>query len=150
MTIKVEGLNELKRSLADISVDARKDLTRAVRSVVNDARTAIQNEIAAAHDNPRKKKTSARAKRSVRTGLRGMTGWVGYAASNPYVAWLDFGGTLKPSPATKTGRRRQEITRPAIRGGRYAYPTVDKLRGKATEDLADRIQAVIDKHMEQP
>lgn len=148
MTVKVDGLAELRRSLGDISADARKDLTRAVRSVVNDARTEIQNEIAAAHDNPRKKKASLRAKRAVRTGLRGMTGWVGYAASNPYVAWLDFGGTLKASPATKKGRRRQEIARPAIRGGRYAYPTVDRLRDQTTKDLSTRIQAVIDKHME--
>lgn len=148
MTVKVEGLGDLRRSLGDISADARKDLTRAVRSVVNDARTEIQNEIASAHDNPRKKKASLRAKRAVRTGLRGMTGWVGYAPSHPYVAWLDFGGTLKASPATKTGRRRQEITRPTVRGGRYAYPSVDRLRAKTTKDLSDRLQAVINKHME--
>ncbi len=148
MTIKVDGLNDLRRSLGDISADARKDLARAVRSVVNDARAEIQNEIAAAHQNPRKKKASLRAKRAVRTGLRGMTGWVGYAPSHPYVAWLDFGGTLKASPATKAGRRRQEITRPTVRGGRYAYPTVDRMRDQTAKDLTDRLQAVIDKHME--
>jgi len=35
----------------------------------------------------------------------------------PYFGWLDWGGTLQPS-----GGRRNTITRPALKTGRYLYP----------------------------
>lgn len=109
--VHVEGLAELRRALGGID----KSLPKRLRAKL----VPIGKRVA---DRARSKmpKRTGRAAGSVSSGVSGNNVYVSTGkASVPYAAWLDFGGTLRPS-----GRRYNTQRRPLIPEGRYLYPAI--------------------------
>lgn len=70
------------------------------------------------------------ARSSVRVVSRGNSIVVAAGSARaPYYGWLDFGGTLRP-----TGRRRNTITRPRVKGGRYLFPAIKANESRIVRD----------------
>ena len=119
---EIQGLAELNLALSRIEPQLRKNLNKRMRAIAAEVRDAVRAVMP---------KRSGRARASVRSGVS-ITG--AYIVSGkkevPYVPWLDFGGTLRP-----TGGRKGLQRRPVIREGRYLYPTIARLAPK-TRDAA--------------
>lgn len=117
----VGGLRDLSRKLKAIDPALEKELRGTLRSIA--ARVASKTRA-------RVPVRTGRARASVRSGANASAAWVAEGkASVPYMGWLDFGGVLKP-----TGGRRNTISRPVLKEGRYLYPSV----------AADRVETVRD------
>lgn len=106
--IHVEGLAELRRALGRIDGELPKNLRAKLvpvgQKIANRARQSMPVR-------------SGRAARSVTSGVSGNRAYVQIGKANvPYAAWLDFGGTLRPS-----GGRHNTIVRRKVQGGRYLY-----------------------------
>jgi hypothetical protein len=125
--IEVGGLADLNRGLRAIDKDAPKQLRLALNSaadlLVDRTRSTIPQDTGAAR--------RSLVARSTRTSARVAIG----GKKAPYVPWLDYGGE---------GRRRgRPPARPFIKGGRYLYPTLGKIRPEVERQLHDAISAVI-------
>lgn len=111
--ISVEGLTELRKALGDIGGRPLQKNFRLRMIKVGDSVLvpAIRVKM------PVK---TGRARSSVKAGASGSTAYVQEGGPRaPYVPWLDWGGTLKP-----TGGRHNTIRRERVPGGRYVYPTI--------------------------
>lgn len=124
---EVEGLAQLNRALSSIEPQLRKNLNKRMRAIAASVRDAVRRSM------PRR---SGRARGAVRSG-QSITG--AYVVSGkkevPYTPWLDFGGTLRA-----VGGRRNEQRRPAIREGRYLYPTIHRLAPQTREQARQAIE----------
>jgi hypothetical protein len=122
--VHVEGLKELRRSLGQIDKQLPKNLRGRLKRV--------GDKIAARAAQSMPKRTG-RAAGSVKAGVSGNTAYVQTGKKTvPYAAWLDFGGTLKP-----TGGRRNTQVRPRIPGGRYLYPAIEALRPQTEREARE-------------
>jgi hypothetical protein len=123
----VQGLEQLNRALSRIEPQLRKNLNKRMRLIAAKVRDAVRQSM------PRR---SGKARGAVRAGLS-VTG--AYVVSGkkevPYTPWLDFGGTLR-----QVGGRRNTQHRPAIKGGRYVYPTIERLAPQTREQGRQAIE----------
>lgn len=125
--IQVTGLAQLSRGLKAVDPEAPKQLRLALNSaaglLVDRTRPTIPQDTGAAR--------RSLVARSTRTSARVAIG----GKKARYVPWLDYGGE---------GRRRgRPPARPFIKGGRYLYPTLGKIRPEIEQQLHDGISAVI-------
>lgn len=122
--VSVEGLKELRKALGQIDKQLPKNLRVRLKKI---------GDVVAADARAHMPVKTGRARASVKSGVSGNTAYVQEGKQAvPYVAWLDFGGTLKP-----TGRRRNTISRPRLPRGRYLYPAIDRNRDRiVTEAVA--------------
>lgn len=122
-TTWVKDFGQFQRDLARIEPHMRDEFRDAIRpvaaEVVANVKTSMPHRTGAAAGSVRSSVTNKGA--YVKEGNR----------SVPYVGWLDFGGTLKP-----TGRRRGTQYRSVFREGRYLYPTIMRMRPKIAEAAA--------------
>lgn len=117
---EVQGLAELNRALSQIDPQLRKNLNKRMRTIAAKVRDAVRREMPS---------RSGRARMSVRAGVSVNGAYiVSGKQETPYVPWLDFGGTLRP-----VGKRRNTQRRPVIHGGRYLYPTIERLAPQTRE-----------------
>lgn len=120
--VRVEGLAELRRALGRIDKQLPKNLRAKLVPIGKRIADSARGRM------PRR---SGRAASSVSSGVSGNRAYVSIGKNTvPYAAWLDFGGTLRPS-----GGRRGTQVRPKVQGGRYLYPAIAANRG-ATEKAA--------------
>lgn len=125
--IYITGLTDLNKALREIDPALQKELRTAFRRIAQKVR-----DIARARMPVR----SGRARTSVRAASTSKGAYVASGkASVPYVAWLDFGGALKP-----VGQRRNTQMRPVIRGGRYLYPAVAKFTPQAMREAVAAVE----------
>lgn len=113
--VRVEGLREFRRDLRRMDkalpVALRGELLKIGHKVAERAQSKMPV-------------VTGRARGSVRAGVSGTNAYVAIGKKSvPYAAWLDFGGTLRP-----TGHRRNTIRRQPLRMGRYLYPAVEEMR----------------------
>lgn len=109
--VSVEGLAELRRALGQIDRGLQKNLRGRLKVVGDKVAADARSQV------PVK---TGKARASVKSGVSGNNAYVQEGSrAAPYARWLDFGGVLKP-----TGRRRNTIVRPVVRGGRYLYPAI--------------------------
>lgn len=122
--VKVEGLKELRRSLGQIDKTLQKNLRGRLKGI---------GDKVAANARGRMPKRTGRAAGSVKAGVSGNNAYVQTGkASVPYAAWLDWGGVLKP-----TGARRNTISRPRIKGGRYLYPAIERMQPQTQREALE-------------
>jgi hypothetical protein len=113
--VNVHGFRELNRALKRVEPELQKELRTELRGIARTVAMKVRAKI------PRR---SGRAARSVRFGASARAAYVQHGdKAAPYVGWLDFGGTLRP-----TGGRKNTIRRPVVDGGRYLYPTIAENR----------------------
>lgn len=125
----VEGLAEWRRALGEIGgTPLQKNFRDRIKTVADDVAADARQRVPI---------RTGRARRAVKAGVSGNKAYIqegGNAA--PYARWLDFGGVLKP-----TGGRKNTISRPVIKGGRYLYPAVaanqDRIRRGAEQAFED-------------
>ena len=126
--VEVEGLNKLRNALRDIDPKLQKKLRGRFKviaeKVAESARATMPHR-------------SGRAAASVRGGASTTTAYVvtGRKSTAPYAAWLDFGGTLKA-----TGGRHNTQVRPRIKGGRYLYPAIKRMRPQLQREAVTAIE----------
>lgn len=127
--VRVEGLAELNRSLRDIDRGLASELRGTFRRLAAKARDGVRSRM------PSK---TGRARGAVRSSSTSRSSYVASGKSSvPYTPWLDFGGVLRPS-----GARRNTITRPQVKGGRYLYPTLDQMRPQIEREAIEAIENV--------
>lgn len=120
--VRVENLAQFRKALGAVDPALPKALRDKLKPIGERIATRARSTM------PRR---SGRAAASVKSGVSGNRAYVQIgSARTPYAAWLDFGGTLRP-----TGRRHGTQHRPKIRGGRYLYPAIEAMR-PATERAA--------------
>lgn len=106
MKVKVSGLREFTRAVANVDKGLKKEirlvLNEAVGSIVEGSKPLAPRDSGAASGSIRAMSTQTKAR--IRAG----------GAKAPYYPWLDFGG--------KVGKYRQ-VERPYNEEGRYIYPT---------------------------
>lgn len=113
--VHVEGLKELRRALGQVDPALQKSLRGKLKTIGD----KIAGRAAAAMP-----KRTGRAAGAVKAGVSGNRAYVQTGKKSvPYAAWLDFGGTLKPS-----GKRHGTQVRPKVKGGRYLYPAIEAMR----------------------
>lgn len=139
-SVQITGLRELRRWLKDaapdLAVELRNDLEGVAESVLV---PAIKRGFPTGTQ--RWDRHKGRAKRSVKATTKGSDVVISEGgASVPYMGWLDFGGTLRPS-----GRRRNTQVRPRRASGRYLYPAVNGNQERLTKAAEDAVQRIIDK-----
>lgn len=125
--IKIEGLNEFRRSLKKLD----DDLPKALRLALNEAADLVVGEA-----KPRIPTRSGRARRSVRmASTRTAVRVRGGGKRAPYYPWLDFGGRVGP---------KRSIERAFIKEGRYLYDAYFdlKLSGEFQEVLSKALVKV--------
>lgn len=126
--VNVEGFRRLNRALKQVDPALQKELATDLKAIAEQLAVKVRAKM------PRR---SGRAAGTVRGGATMRTAYVQQGkASVPYVGWLDFGGTLRPS-----GGRRNTIRRTVVKGGRYLYPTVAENRDdtlRAAEQAFDK------------
>lgn len=121
MTVRVDGLKELRRALGRIDPSLQKTLRGRLKTIGDKVAGQVRARM------PRR---SGRAAGSVKSGVSGNSAYVqGGRKAVPYVGWLEYGGVLKP-----IGGRRNTISRPVARRGRYMYPVIDEMRPEITRD----------------
>jgi hypothetical protein len=126
--VAVEGLAELRRALKDIGgLPLQKNLRAKFLKVGEEIAADAREHVPVG---PKKKnRPGGQARASVKAGVSGNNAYVQEGKKSvPYMGWLDFGGVLKP-----TGKRKNTIKRPRIKGGRYLYPAIGRKRDRITE-----------------
>jgi hypothetical protein len=127
LTIGIEGLNKLSRSLRQIDNEAPKQL----RLTFNDAADLLIDRT-----RPKIPELTGAARRSLVARSTRTAARIGVGGKKaPYYPWLDFGGKGK-----KPGRPSQ---RDFYREGRYLYPTLREIRPEVERMLQDSITDVI-------
>jgi hypothetical protein len=135
--IHVDGLKELRRDLNKID----KALTKEFRAELVDLGREIADDARA--DVPVR---SGRARDSIKAGMSGNNAYVqGGKKTVPYYAWLDFGGTLRP-----TGRRFNTQVRDFRKRGRYLYPAIARNRSKVRARAEAAIEKALRKSLKSP
>lgn len=113
--VRVDGLKELRRALGRIDPSLQKSLRSRLKDVGDRVADRARGLMPS---------RSGRARSSVKAGVSGNRAYVqGGRKTVPYYGWLDYGGVLKP-----TGRRRNTISRPVAKQGRYLYPAIESSR----------------------
>lgn len=123
--VVVDGIDELRRSLREISPASARGLRVGLNEVSDYLIGKIQPKIPSRSGKARR----SLKKRSTQAAVRIAVG--GRAA--PYYPWLDWGG--------KVGRNNS-VVRPYQGDGRYVYPTLAQERTaieRMLEDVLDRI-----------
>ena len=128
--VEIEGLKDIQKKLRDLDPALAKELkgvNLAVADLVADsARAHVPSRTGAARSTVKAKGEQRYA--VIRAGGK----------KAPYYPWLDFGG----QPAGAAGNRAQ---RPFIAGGRYIYPTVERLRNKIVNEYVIMLGQLLDK-----
>lgn len=125
--IHVEGLKELRRALGQIDPQLQKNLRGRLKSIGDKVAERARQMMP---------KRSGRAASSVKSGVSGNTAYVQTGKKTvPYAAWLDFGGTLRPS-----GGRRGTQHRQVIPGGRYLYPAIEQMRSQTEREALEAFE----------
>jgi hypothetical protein len=120
--VQIIGLAELQKSLKQIDPVLSKKLSSRFRVLAAEVRDAVRAKMP--RGPAQRGHTPGRARSAVTSGASANVAFVKLGkGKSPYVAWLDFGGVLKP-----TGGRHGTQRRPLTPGrrGRYLYPTVDE------------------------
>lgn len=127
--VQVEGLVELNRALRDIEPALQKELRGTFRRIGAKVRDKVRASMPS---------RTGKARSSVRSANSSAGTYIAAGkASVPYVGWLDFGGTLRPS-----GGRRNTAVRPIVRGGRYLYPAIEDMAPQLQREAVEAIEAV--------
>lgn len=113
MTVAVEGLANLNRSLRQLDADAPKGLRLALNMSADLLIAEVRPEIPSRSGKARASLKAASTRTAVRIRVGG--------SRAPYYPWLDFGG--------RTGKNKT-AKREFIREGRYLYPTLRREREK--------------------
>lgn len=113
LTVAVEGLAGLNRSLRQLDSDAPKGLRLALNSSADILIAETRKEIPTRTGKARASLKAASTRTSVRIRVGG--------AKAPYYPWLDFGG--------RTGKNKS-VNRRFYKEGRYLYPTLRRERAK--------------------
>ena len=125
--VHVEGLKELRRALGQVDPALQKALRGRLKRI---------GERVADRARQRMPKRSGRAAGSVKAGASGNNAYVQTGKKSvPYAAWLDFGGTLRP-----TGKRHNTIERPRIQHGRYLYPAIEEMRPETQRQAVEAFE----------
>lgn len=125
--VHVEGLRELRKALGQVDPQLQKNLRGRLKKIGDKVATRARSKM------PRSGKPHPHAADSVKAGVSGNNAYVQTGkASVPYAAWLDFGGTLKPS-----GKRHNTQVRPRIPGGRYLYPAINEMRPQTEREAVE-------------
>lgn len=125
--VHVEGLKELRRALGQVDKQLPKNLRGRLKRI---------GDKVADRARQRMPKRSGRAASSVKAGVSGNNAYVQTGKKTvPYAAWLDFGGTLRPS-----GQRRGLQVRPRIPGGRYLYPAIEQMRPQTEREAREAFE----------
>jgi hypothetical protein len=102
------------RKLSRLEPEAYKAIGKATRPIVAKVRDEVRGQMPRRDGDARKQIQSGFDQRGAYVRMNKTSG-----DGAPYVAWLDFGGTLRP-----TGRRFNTIRRSKVGAdGRYLYPT---------------------------
>lgn len=128
MSIKVEGLKELNRSLRKLGADAPKGLrlagNQAAQIVIDAARPKVPiGPGRGGHAVDSLKAASTRTTARVQGGSK----------RYPYFAWLDFGGAA--------GKGRKNI-RPYTKSGRYVWKAFGEHKEQVTTELISALNKV--------
>lgn len=125
--IRIVGIEQLRKDLRGISKEAPKELAAEFKKIAAKLVPIIRARM------PRR---TGRAARNVRprNSQRGVEISLG-SSRVPYTPWLDFGGSTKRWP-------NGEISRPFVKKGRYAVPTVEDNRDEITADAEQAIERV--------
>lgn len=121
--IKVEGLNQLVRSMRKVD----SEIPKTLRLAFNEAAGFIVDEA-----RPRVPTRTGRAKASIKARSVGSAVRVVEGGNRaPYMPWLDFGG--------RTGRNRS-VVRPFFKEGRYVWWAFKHRRKDVLEAAEDAIR----------
>lgn len=117
------------------------ELSYALRSVSDEVADVVMSEL---EDIAKAVAADARKRVPHRTGraqasYRAQGTAVVFGDGVPYVPWLEFGG--------KVGRK-DSVTRPHVRGGRYAYPALAANMAEVEKRVDDLIAAMTGGYLE--
>lgn len=123
--IVVDGIDQLRRSLREISPAAAKGLRVGLNAIADHVIGKITPKI------PSRSGAARRSlkKRSTQSAVRIAVG--GRVA--PYYPWLDFGGKVGP---------RDSVVRDYRADGRYVYPTLKAERPAIERMLSETLDAI--------
>lgn len=124
--IRTEGLRELRASLRAVD----RKLPRQLRLAGNRAAAIVVREA-----QPLVPRLTGRAAASIRAASTQSGARVrGGGARVPWYPWLEFGGHVG---------RKNSVSRPRVKAGRYLYPTVARHRGEIVEEFAEGVRDVV-------
>lgn len=131
LTVKVKGLNELRRGLTSVdpalAKTLRVGLKRAATVVADEAKTRVPVR-------------SGRARGSIRATTSGARAFVkGGKDSVPYYGWLDFGArTPRSGFPRRHGPWADSGRGPAL--GRFIYPALEAKRDEVIDLVAKAVE----------
>ena len=132
--IRVEGLKELRRSIAklpEVKNGLRQDLLDIGRKIVTDAQSTVPTG------------KTGKAKASIRAGVSGNNAYIaGGKKTVPYYGWLDF-GTRNPQSGQRRSQGPWKRSGKGPERGRFLYPAIDrnaKNIKKAAVKAFDRVE----------
>lgn len=125
--IRVDGLNQLRKSLKDAGEGAEKELRPALNDAAQIVVNVAQRRVPSITGTARKSIGVASTGNKVRVKAGG--------TKAPYFPWLDYGG--------RTGKHGS-VVRPFDKGGRYLYPAYGQERANIMRVLEKRITGIIE------
>lgn len=133
-SVKVKGLDELRRSLNKADKSLAKELGQAGKAAA---------DIVARAARPKVPVLTGAAKRSVRATTRRGGGNVAFGGAKvPYAGFLDYGNRLHGGRSVGRG---DSVPRDYRRGGRIVYPALAEKRQQVIEEYVQLVESVLRK-----
>lgn len=130
--VEVQGLTELRKALNTVDKNLGKELGQANKRVA---------EIVARGTRAAMPERSGALRGSVTARAQQRYGVVQVGKPNvPYAGWMEFGGRRR---LAYTRQREATPSRPIIKIGRYAYPTVYDNREELREVYEDELERLL-------
>lgn len=132
--VKVEGLDELRRSLRKAGSTVGKDIGKVGKYAADIVAAEARGYVPA---------RTGRARRSVRATVhRGGGAVKGGGANAPYYPFLEFGNKVRSGGGVGRG---DSVPRAFIAGGRYLYPALARKRDEVVETYAREVHDALKK-----
>lgn len=128
--VRIEGLGQLRRSLKKLGSDAPKELSKELKKLADEVVQQVK---------PQVPYLTGAARASYRPRAMGAGAGIAFGgAKAEYAPWLEFGGSVgrghQPRRANSGATKRTRV-----KGGRYLYPTLERMR----PEIEDRCAAVM-------
>lgn len=150
VTIRFTNLAEFRKALRRVEEQLPNELTREMRAIAKETTADVRKLMRADFTNPRRRGDRMRATSALfyRANTKGAS--IGYHSKNPYVGWLDFGGTLRATAAVAPKRRGRPNTQTRLpfRTSRYLYPAIIARREANTRRLEKAVVDLTNKAMQ--
>lgn len=130
--VTVTGLRDLNKALGALNADAADAMKAAMKQIAADVVSEVQSRVPTLTG-------AAKASYKPRGGVKG-AGIAFGSARAPYVAFLEFGNTVRKGGKVGLG---DTVPRAFEKGGRYLYPAIEANMRDVEEKVGNALDAIL-------